>query len=214
MSIQAIVNTATKINIDRRKVVGQSISRSQRIKTATRNSAQPWKLTITPAPIFAWDIARPYIEAIQNADKNTEVVVNLANNPRMSYLTKYQGAASTAQLAAMTVTNFTGTTVTVGGLPAIASTAVLFAAGDFIQPRFSRYPYVVAQTVLRGTGTNVTLTTNRPLITSENTTITNTLLVGTQTSFTMVVTGLPSYEFSQYQRVNFSGDFELVEKII
>jgi hypothetical protein len=214
MSIQAIINTATKIAVDRRRVVGQSISRSQRIKTATRNSAQPWKLTITPAPIYAWDIARPYIEYIQNTDKNTEVVVKLSDNPRMSFLTQYQGVADETQLAAMTVTNFTGTTMTVGGLPAIGSSALLFGAGDIIQPRFSRYPYVVAEPVLRGSETTVNVKTNRPLITSENTTITNTLLVGTQTSFTMVVTQMPTYEFAQKNRVNFSGDFELVEKII
>ena len=34
MSIQNIINRAQQIEIDRRRMVGQSISRSQRIKTA------------------------------------------------------------------------------------------------------------------------------------------------------------------------------------
>lgn len=214
MSIQAIVNTATKINIDRRRVVGQTISRSQRLKTAERNSAQPWKITVSPAPIYDWNVARPYIEYIMNTDRNTEVVVNLANNIKMSYLTEYKGAMTKAQLSALTITNFTGTSVTIGGLPTTTSTAVMFQVGDFIQPTNSRYPYVVTAPVQRGTGSTITVNTNRPLITTEATTVTGTVLVGTQTSFTMVVTNLPTYEFGQYQRVNFTGDFELVEKIV
>ena len=331
MSIQSIVNTATKINIDRRRVVGQILSRSQRIKTAERASAQPWKITVSPAPIYAWDTARPLVEYIMKDDKNTEVVVNLANNPKMSYLTEYQGGLSQQQMNATTVTNFTGTALTLSNLPSIgsvintynrvvsaasfanatsilynrafstarndflisnsvydaysndlqpgyaiaattyvtggqtissvtrdyitlagtgytrivmsavananspsassnngsnvnttvthydyvASTTVVADVGDFIQPYWSRYPYVVVEPVLRGSGTSVTLTTNRPRITSESTTITNaSVLVGTQTNFTCVVTQLPTYEFGQYHRVNFSGDFELVEKIV
>jgi hypothetical protein len=214
IGLQKIVDTSTRINFDRRRVVGQSISRSQRIKTAERASAQPWKLTISPAPIFDYTSARPYIEAIMLADRNTEVKVNLGKNTRMNYLTAYQGAMTSAQLSALTVTNFTNTSMTIGGLPSVAATRVMFQAGDFIQPFWSRYPYVVTEQVLRGTGTNIVVNTNRPRITSEATTVTGTLLVGTQTSFTCVITQLPTYELSQWQRVNFSGDFELVEKIV
>lgn len=331
MSIQSIVNTATKITIDRRKVVGQTVSRSLRIKTAERNSSQPWKMTVSPAPVYTWDVARPLVEYIMASDRNTEVRVNLANNSRMSYLTEYQGGLNQQQMNATTVTNFTGTTLTLSNLPAIgavsytytrvvsaasfanstsilynrafstarsdflidnttydaysadlqpgyvisansyvnggqtilsvtrnyitlagvsytrivmsavananspsassnlgsnvnttvthydyvSSTTVVAAVGDFIQPFWSRYPYVVTTPAVRGVGNTVNLTTNRPRITSESTTITNaSILVGTQTSFTMVVTTLPTYEFGQYRRVNFSGDFELVEKIV
>lgn len=214
IGIQKVVNTSTKINFDRRKVVGQTVSRSQRIKTAERASAQTWKITVSPAPIFDYTSARPYLEAIMLADRNTEVKINLANNTRMSYLTAYQGAMTSAQRSALTVTNFTSTTMTIGGLPSTTSTAVMFQAGDFIQPINSRYPYIVTEQVLRGTGTSVTVATNRPRITSEATTVTGALLVGTQTSWTCVITQLPTYEVGQYQRVNFTGDFEFVEKIV
>jgi hypothetical protein len=331
MSIQSIVNTATKINIDRRKVVGQTVSRSLRIKTAQRNSSQPFKFTVSPAPIYTWEVARPLVEYIMAADRNTEVEVNLANNPRMSYLTEYQGGLNQQQMNATTVTNFTGTTLTLSNLPTIgavsytynrvvsaasfanstsilynrafstarsdflinnttydaysgdlqpgyvisattyvtggqtilsvtrnyitlagvgytrivmsavpnanspsassnlgsninttvthydyvSSTTVVAAVGDYIQPFWSRYPYLITTPAVRGVGSTVDLTTNRARITSESTTITNaSILVGTQTNFTVVVTGLPTYEIGQYRRVNFSGDFELVEKIV
>ena len=148
------------------------------------------------------------------ADRNTEVRVNIGNNSKMSYLTAYQGVMTSDQLTALTVTNFTSTSLTIGGLPSISGTKVLFQAGDFIQPFWSRYPYVVTEQVLRGTGTNIVVNTNRPLITTEATTVTGALLVGTQTSWTCVVTQLPTYEVGQYKRVNFSGDFEFVEKIV
>lgn len=214
MSIQTIVNTAAKINIDRRRVVGQTVSRSQRIKTSERASAQPWKLTVTPAPVYTWDTARTMVEYIMTADRNTEVNVQLSDNPKMSFLTEYTGKMTPSQLSALTITNFTGTTMTVGGLPSISSSTIMFQAGDFIQPINSRYPYVVTQPVVRGTSSTIVLSTNRPRITSEATTVTGHVLVGTATSFVCVITQLPTYEFGQHNRVNFTGDFELVEKIV
>ena len=223
MSLQTIIDKASKIVFDRRRVVGQSVSRSQRVKTATRNSSQPWKLTVSPPPILSYADNRSTIEAIMTADRNTEQTIKLANNPRLNYLNEYQGDLTNLQLTALTITNFTSTTVTVGGLPNIGASAqvglvssstVVFKPGDWIQPRDSRYPYIVTNTVTRGTGSVVTATVNRSLITSEATTVTTSMLVGTQTSLTVVVTQLPTYELGQWKRVNFSGDFELVEKII
>ena len=214
MSLQTIIDRASKIIFDRRKTVGQTVSRSQRIKTAERNSGQPWKITVTPPPILTYADHRDTIEAIMTADRNTEQTVKLSNTPGMSYLTEYQGSLTKAQLNALTVTNFTSTSVTIGGLPTVSTTTVVFQPGDWIQPTNSRYPYVVTNTVRRGVGTAVTATVNRSLITTENTTVTGALLVGTNTSLTVVVTQLPTYELGQFKRVSFSGDFELVEKIV
>ena len=218
MSIQSIVDRAQAIEFDRRAIVAQSISRSQRIKTAERNTGQPLQMTVTPPGMLKYSTSRGVIEAIMTTDRVNEVQINLANNTKMRYLTALQGELTYTQVTAMTITNFTSTSMTLGGLPAISgsvtSSTVIFKPGDYIQPAGSRYPYIITNTVLRGTNTVVTATTHRSLITSEATTVTGAILVGNTCTFQMVVLTLPTYKLVSNDRVQFTGDFTLVEKII
>ena len=218
MSIQSIVDRAQAIEFDRRAIVAQSISRSQRIKTAERNSGQPLQMMVTPPGMLKYSTNRGVIEAIMTTDRVSEVQINLANNTKMRYLTALQGELTYTQVTAMTITNFTSTSMTLGGLPAISgsvtSSTVIFKPGDYIQPAGSRYPYIITNTVIRGTNTVVTATTHRSLITSEATTVTGAILVGNTCTFQMVVLTLPTYKLVSNDRVQFTGDFTLVEKII
>jgi len=222
-AIQTIIDSAAKIRIDRRRVVSQSISRSFRIKAATRNSAQPWRMSVTPAGYFAYDTNRALVEDLINTDRNTEVTVNLANNTNLHWLTEYQGGIKSTDIGNFTATTWTGTTVTIGGLPSIGAPAahglvttntVVFAAGDLIQPTNSRYPYTVVNTVTRGSGSTVILTVNRPLITSENITVTGDIKVGIECEFHMLITKFPTYDIVSRNRMQFTDDFELIEKVI
>lgn len=213
MSIQTIIDSAQSIEIDRRKVVGQTISRSERIKSAERASANAFKIIVTPPARFRYNAYRSVIEEIQNNDRFNEQEINLANN-RNNFITEYQGALSAAQLSTMTITAFSGTSVTFGNLPSVVSATVVLKAGDWIQPAQSRYPYIVTETVTRGTGSLVTATVHRQLITSENTTTTGTFAVGTGTTLQVVVSELPTYKLVQRNWGEFTGDFTLVEKII
>lgn len=214
MSIQAIIDSAQTIEFDRRKIVGQTVSRSQRIKTAERASAQPFKLTVTPPAFLRYSTNRDLIEAIQSTDRNNEVQINLANNTKMAYLTAYQGRLNNTQLNALTITNFTTSTVTIGGLPGVASSTVVFQPGDFIQPENSRYPYIVTNTVTRGTGSVVTATVHRPAILSEGISLNTGIKVGTSCTMQVVVATLPTYEVVPHDRLQFKSEFVLVEKII
>jgi hypothetical protein len=225
MSIQTIIDKAQAIEFDRRAVVAQSVSRSQRIKTAERNTGQPLQMTVTPPGMLRYSANRGVIEAIMTTDRVTEVQVNLANNSKLNYLTSYQGGLRLNQAQAVTISAFTLTSMTLGNLPTIGSTTtntttfvtsstVIFASGDYIQPAGSRYPYIVSNTVIRGTDSVVTATVHRNLITSEATTITGAILVGNSCTFRMIVNILPTYKLVSNDRVQFTGDFSLIEKII
>ena len=225
MSIQTIIDKAQAIEFDRRAVVAQSVSRSQRIKTAERNTGQPLQMTVTPPGMLRYSVNRGVIEAIMTTDRVTEVQVNLANNSKLNYLTSYQGGLRLNQAQAVTISAFTLTSMTLGNLPTIGSTTtntttfvtsstVIFASGDYIQPAGSRYPYIVSNTVIRGTDSVVTATVHRNLITSEATTVTGAILVGNSCTFRMIVNILPTYKLVSNDRVQFTGDFSLIEKII
>ena len=219
MSLQVIIDTANSIEFDRRRIVATSISRSQRIKTAERLTAQPWTFKITPAGAFKYSDNRGVLEVLYLNERVTEYTVRLANNPRLSYLTQYRGDLDSAHRAALRTTATSTASIVIDQLPdlgdPITTATYIFRAGDFIQPANSRYPYTVTEDVQRGSGTTVTLPLNRAIITSENTTITNqTLLIGTDTTMRLLVVDLPSYNIVPGGIVQFSGDFRVAERVI
>jgi hypothetical protein len=215
MSIQNIIDKAQQIEIDRRRMVGQTISRSQRIKTSERSTAQPWKFKITPPGSLAWTASRGFIEVIDFNDRATEYSISLNNNTGMNYITSYMGEITQGQLNSLTILSTGTSTITVTGLPSVSSGTVIFARGDLIQPANSRYPYTVANTVTRGLTTTTSVTLHRPIISSEGVNLIGQgLAVGNSCTWQVVVTGLPTYQLTPMQRVQYTGDFELIEKII
>lgn len=214
-ALQTIVDSASKIEFDRRRIVGQSVSRSQRLRTAERTSAQPWMMSITPKPAWSYSANRDLIEGITYIDRSRETQINLANNANLSYLTAYQGSMTAGQISSLRVTATSTQTITLDVLPSVDSATYLFRAGDFVQPQYSRYPYTVVDSVQRGSGSTVVITLHRPIITSENLTLTGSgLLVGNSCSWRMVIGSMPSYELSIRDRFQWTGDFKLMEKVI
>lgn len=213
--IQYIIDRAQQIEIDRRRMVGQSVSRSQRIKTAERSTGQPWKFKVTPPAQLPWTVGRAVTEEISNNDRVDEYTVSLSNNPGMNYITAYQGEMTQVQLDALTISTSTTSTLVLTTLPSTATTTVMFQLGDIIQPENSRYPYSVTAQVLRGSGSTVSVPLHRAIITSEGVNLmTQGVKVGNSATWQMVVTGLPTYSLVPMRQVQYTGDFELIEKII
>jgi hypothetical protein len=215
MSLQTIIDRAQSIEIDRRRVVGQTISRSQRIKTAERASAQPWKFTVTPPGYLSWASSRDIVEVIDQADRVDEYTIKLSNTAGMNYITEYRGALTPVQLETITIQTVSTNTFTITNLPTVASNTVMFRPGDFIQPANSRYPYTVTETVTRGVTSSTNVTLNRNVITSESINLANqTLKVANSCSWRVVVSGLPTYQLTPMRLVQYTGNFELIERII
>lgn len=331
MSIQNIIDKAQQIEIDRRRIVGQTISRSQRVKTAERSTAQPWKFKVTPPGALKWEDSRGFIEVIDLGDRVAEYEISLSNTTGMQYITEYQGDLNSTQLNALTIgsagtntmvlttlpnvgdtitstsqavtawsfstatsatynralstsrTDFlitnadyhanhtkiavgnivTATTYITGGqtinsitydyinLAGTGYTRIVMSAapnvntpqaisngsdnltvniqktvvvssgtyvlrkGDLIQAANSRYPYSVTADVVRGTSTTTNVTLNRNIITSEGITLAGqTVKIGNNCTWRVVVSALPSYQLIPNRLVQYTGDFELIEKII
>jgi hypothetical protein len=215
MSLQTIIDKAQQIEIDRRRIVGQTISRSQRIKTSERATAQPWRFKITPPGMLKWADSREMVEVIDNGDRVDEYTVRLSNTAGMSYITEYRGALTSAQLNSIVIYSASTNTITITNLPSVASGTVMFRPGDFIQPTNSRYPYTVASTVTRGLNTTTDVTLHRNVITSEAIVLSGQgLVVANSCTWRVVVSGLPTYQLTPMQLVQYTGDFELIERII
>jgi hypothetical protein len=194
--LQTILNYCNGIDIDRRKVVGIQYTRNEIPRVSQTPTKNPWKFTLDMPNRFRYSQARDLMEALDTLDRITPEIITFSNLPSLNWIFKYQGQMTAPQLATITVTSWVGTTLTlnVSGITA-ASTAVIFEPNDLIQiGSLNEYPYPFTSTtqVLRGSGSTVVVTTNRPNI------LTGTLtgegiIVGNTCQFNMFCPNMPTY---------------------
>jgi hypothetical protein len=195
--LQTIINASNGLLIDRRKVVGIQFTRNEIPRVSQTPTKNPWKFTLDVPNSFRYSEGRALMEALDTLDRTTPQVVTFSNLAAFNWMFRYQGQMSQSQLNTITVTSFTGSTLTlnVSGITA-ASTAVIFEPNDLIQIGASnQYPYPFTSTtrVLRGSGSTVTVTTSRPNI------LTGTLtglgiIVGNNCQFKMFCPNMPTYK--------------------
>jgi len=195
--LQTILNYSNGLQIDRRKVVGIQYTRNEIPRVSQTPTRNPWKFTLDMPNKFRYSEARDLMEALDKLDRITPEVITFSNLPQLSWIFRYQGAYTSGQLATVTVTSFIGNqlTLNVSGLPAGAST-VLFQPNDLIQigsAGVHPYPFTSTTQVLRGSGSTVVVTTNRPNI------LTGTLtglgiIVGNNCQFNMFCPNMPTYK--------------------
>jgi hypothetical protein len=217
MSLQTFINSAQTIEINRSKLVAQTISRSGRLLTASRNWVNPWRFVITPQPIWTWADYRTEFEDLVNADRYAEQTFQLGGSTGSAWLTKYQGANALTSnvLNTATITSFSGTSLVLANCPTNAG--YLFKRGDIIQPTGHRYPYSVAADVLATSATR-TVTVHRGYITppaTDNYILAGkTLIVGPGCTFYVQISKMPTYRMLPGQRVELTGNLELIEVVV
>jgi hypothetical protein len=172
MSLQQIINTAVNVEVNRSKLVAQTLSRSGRISTVSRNWANPFRFTVTPKPVWTAAEYRSVFAALLDNDRYlphgfrlndidpTTFLANLGN----SWMINYQGggdvsannnildsysATSQTSGAMICLTNTNSTTITAG--------IYLVKEGDYIRPSLYRYPYIAtADVIIPTTATGIT----------------------------------------------------------
>lgn len=216
MSLQGIINTASNIQVTRQEVVAQTVTRSGRIYTGRRDTVKPWQFRVTPANYYPWTVARPALEAIMSKDRYEESTISFSVSGQ-SWMFGYQGALTASELQNnVIITGSTARTITAtisGTVLSKASTDLIFASGDIIQPLQGshRYPYVVTENVARGSTTSISIPVHRDII---GTLTAQGFRAGASCEFKVIVTNLPSYNYLPGQIIQFSGDFELLENVV
>jgi len=220
--LQTIINNCQGLSIDRRKVVGIQVTRNEIARTSVTPTFQPWRMTLTMPASLRYNQQRSLLEALDTLDRNTPQVVTFSNNPCLSWIFRYQGSMSSAQISGITVQSFVGNQLVLTNLPAIASTRVLFEPNDLIQIGDKTFPFTSTTRVVRGVDGTVTVTTHRPNILSS-TVIGQPITVGNSCEFYMFCPNMPTYRLvpGGYMKSNgivvnnalieFSDDFSLVE---
>jgi hypothetical protein len=200
-AFQWIIDNAVDVQINKRGVVAQTISRDQTVRSASRGG-RVWKFVVTPSPGTRWQDpgVRGYIEAIDKADRFTVGTINF-NKPEFDYIFGYLGTQTNT--TGWTATAVRGSdTLTMGGV-----TGNRFKAGDLLQ--FSGQPrvYSVVQDVAQNA---TTVQLNRPVLEAS---ATYTLIVGRAVNWTVVCTGIPDYKITATGLIEWTGPFEFTESL-
>ena len=221
--LQTIINKASALTIDRRKVVGIQITRNEIPRTSLTPTRQPWRFTVTmPASLKYYD-NRDLLEALDTLDRYTPQLITFGDNACLSWIFRYQGTLNTTQINNLRVQSFVGNQLILTGLPAISSTRVIFEPNDLIQIGSHTYPFTSTTQITRGTGSTITITTNRPNIITSSV-VNDSLTVGNGCTFNMFCPNMPTYKLNpggyvsgtngntlNNALIEFNDDFELYE---
>ena len=193
--LQTIIDNCNGIVINRRKVVGLQITRNEIPRVSLTPTRQPWKFTLTMPSSLKYYDNRDLLEALDTMDRVSPEIITFSNNPCLSWIFRYQGQLSTNQINTMSVQSFVGNQLVLTNMPVVPSTVVMFEPNDLIQLGNYPYPFTSTTRVTRGSGTTVTVTTNRPNILSSNV-VGLKLTVGNGCDFNMFCPNMPTYKLN------------------
>jgi len=193
--LQTIINKCSGLQIDRRKVVGLQFTRNEAPRTSFTPTYQPWRFSLDMPSSLRYYNNRDLIEALDTLDRNTPQLITFSDNPCLSWIFKYQGSMNSSQISGIRVQSFVGNQLVLQNLPAIASTRVLFEPNDLIQIGSYTFPFTSTTRITRGTGSTVTITTNRPnILTAAITPGALGITVGNDCDFYMFCPNMPTYK--------------------
>jgi hypothetical protein len=221
--LQTIIDNCNGITINRRKVVGIQYTRNESPRTSLTPTYNPWRFSVQMPGSLRYNEARSLMEAIDSLDRYTPQTITFGNISCLNWIFRYQGAMTSGQISTVTVSSFTGNQLVLTGLPAVGASTVLFQPNDLIQIGTNPYPFTSTTQILRGGGSDVTITTNRPNIISTSVTGLG-ITVGNSCQFRVFCPNMPTYSLSPggYQKnssgvvvgnalINFDSEFELYE---
>lgn len=202
MSLNTILSVCESIAINDQKLVGQVLSRNQRISTSELLTVQPFEFTMKPMNYLLYSQNRTVLSTLRTNDKATEQFLNFGSTGWLNYIA-YQGDMTSVQIGACAwQTSSANKTLVLGSLPSISATAYIVKTGDFCQ--VGRYAYIATADVQRGSGSTVNIPVHRNLITTLASTVQcvigqygTTIALGggtyTGTTFPVILKEYPTY---------------------
>lgn len=163
MSLQQIIDSAVNVEINRSKLVAQTISRSGRISTASRNWANPFRFTVTPKPVWTASEYRSVFAELLDRDRYEPMSMYLNNISQSTFLATggnswmipYQGGADTTANnnnidSYEATTDTANARIVLSNVNSATITAGIYIAkkGDYLRLSGTRYPYISTADVI------------------------------------------------------------------
>ena len=202
--LQWVFDNAETVSINRRKVVGQTISRSNQVRSVNRGG-QAWRFEVKLPDGMAWDTARPYIEAIDQADKVYAGLVKMNNAGYTSWLNAYRGDSTdlTGWTADVLGTGYQYITLTnVAGM----TSGYTLRQGDWIELQDNTNQWKGVYSVVEDvTYPNTTVLLNKPYEGGNAASL--DLVIGPECEFQVICSDLPAWTIFARNQVSWSGNF-------
>ena len=203
-AFQYVFDNAESISINKRRVIGSSLTRDQTLRTTSRGG-QTWRFDVKLPDGIRWSDARQYIEKMEYLDRTTVGTVQMNNAGYNSWLTPYQGnAANSAAITASWTQG--GSTITLTG--GQAASGYNFRAGDYIQLKNTGRVYSVVADVAYNSNT---VTLHRPIIDASSS---GNLVVGSLVTWSVLCYEFPDWTIFARDQVSWSGSFIFYENLV
>jgi len=222
--LQDIINKASSIQINRRKVVGIQITRNEIPRTSLTPTRNPWRFTVEMPPVLSWYNNRNLVEYLDNIDRYSPQIVNFSNTC-INWIYRYQGNMTNAMINGLVISNISGTNMTLSNLLAsgVGLGRIMFQAGDLIQIGNNPYPFTSVNTVTATGSNTITFQTSRPMDFVTYVPNVSGINVGVNCNFNVFCPNMPTYRLVpgnpvyngstliNNARIEFSEPFELYE---
>lgn len=220
MSLQTIINQSTNLQIIRPRMTAQQVTRSGRLISNTVDTARPWRFQVTYRPAKRYADARGLVEDLDYLDRSYTEDIDIGySNPKLSYITGYQGDNPNAELT-LTSTNEYAREITVSWTGA-SNLGVLLKKGDYIQPaKADGYPYVYTVladvVVAESSGSGLSIPIHRNFIPYVDDAIfmNKAISVGADCRFRVQMIARPNTQVQVDQFLGFESEFVLQEVIV
>lgn len=226
MSLNQILAISQSVGINDQRLVGQVLSRNQRISTSEILTVVPFEFTLKPMDYLYYSQNRTLLNSLRVPDKALEQYLNFGVTGWNNYI-KYQGQLTSGQISSCQwQTASANKTLVLGNLPSVASTTYIVRVGDFCQ--VGRYAYIATADVQRGSGSTVNIPVHRNLITPLVSPVAavigefgTTVSLGgssyTGVTFPVILRSYPTYVLNPIKNDSFiewNGDFRAIESVL
>jgi len=225
-TLNDILAIAEQVTIMDQRLIGQVISRNQKISTSEIVGVVPFEFDMKPMNYLLYSESRNLLANLRYYDKGLEQYLNFGSTGWNNYIA-YQGDMTSGQIPSCQWQTASANKILVlGNLPTISSTAYIVKAGDFCQ--VDRYSYIATQDVLRGSGSTVNIPVHRNLLTPVTTPINavigqygTTVSMGGNTytgiTFAVILKNYPTYTLIPMTNdsfISWTGMFKAFESVI
>jgi len=226
MSLNQILSISESVGIKDHRFIGQVISRNQRINTSEQMTVVPFEFKMKPMNYLYYSQNRDLLATLRYYDRALTQYINFGATGWVNYIA-YQGNMNIGSIASCQwQTSSADTTLVLGSLPSMSSSAYVVRAGDFCQ--VGLYTYIATQDVQRGSGSTVNIPVHRNLLTPVVSPINavigqygTTVSMGGNTytgvTFPVVLTDYPTYTLIPITNDSFiqwSGEFTAMEIVV
>lgn len=219
--LQDVINKTGYLTINKRKGAGFTVSRSGHVKTSVQQGSL-YRFTVGAPQGLKYSTNRDLVEDLDTLDITQESNVDIgANNTGISYITAYQGDLDASNHSTKhEIVAFSGSTLYIQS-DSYSASGYLFKKGDFIQPLGNtstyRYPYQVTSDVPNASASNISVPVHRPILSQDGVTILTgakgNYRYGSDVRFHVICANMPTYSVVPHDIIEFTEDFELIERI-